>query len=168
MNNQSRSLFDLEGVVVPRFIPRRPVSFAGRKRRRRRPQISETPATAYSFDTGSPIRCEHTLPERPVERVGVTPEREVEPLPVQSQAYDLHVEAFDEPDEDTGISIPWNNDEEDVAAVSVQRSIPSTSEGGAESVWPIDYDQNGLTDFLVLNGARGEAPVQLIAFFPAS
>ena len=47
-------------------------------------------------------------------------------------------------------------------------SIPSTSEGGAESVWPIDYDQNGLTDFLVLNGARGEAPVQLIAFFPAS
>jgi hypothetical protein len=47
-------------------------------------------------------------------------------------------------------------------------SIPSTSKGGAESVWPIDYDQNGLTDFLVLNGARGEAPVQLIAFFPAS
>jgi hypothetical protein len=44
-------------------------------------------------------------------------------------------------------------------------SIPSTSKGGAESVWPIDYDQNGLTDFLVLNGARGEAPVQLIAFF---
>jgi hypothetical protein len=46
-------------------------------------------------------------------------------------------------------------------------AIPSTSEGGAESVWPIDYDQNGLTDFLVLNGARGEAPAQLIAFFPA-
>ena len=45
-------------------------------------------------------------------------------------------------------------------------SIPSTSEGGAESVWPIDYDQNGLTDFLVLNGGSGgEGPVQLIAFF---
>jgi hypothetical protein len=48
-------------------------------------------------------------------------------------------------------------------------SIPSTSEGGAESVWPIDYDQNGLTDFLVLNGGTGgDGPVQLIAFFPAS
>jgi hypothetical protein len=47
-------------------------------------------------------------------------------------------------------------------------SIPSTSEGKAESVWPIDYDQNGLTDFLVLNGGTGGGgPVQLIAFFPA-
>jgi hypothetical protein len=46
-------------------------------------------------------------------------------------------------------------------------SIPSTSQGEAESVWPIDYDRNGLTDFLVLNGGvtlRG-GPVQLIAFF---
>ncbi|MGH3148524.1 MAG: FG-GAP repeat domain-containing protein, partial [Rubrobacter sp.] len=45
-------------------------------------------------------------------------------------------------------------------------SVPSTSEGEAESVWPIDYDENGLTDFLVLNGlnARG-GPVQLIAFY---
>jgi hypothetical protein len=48
-------------------------------------------------------------------------------------------------------------------------SIPSTSEGRAESVWPIDYDQNGLTDFLVLNGGTGGGgPVQLIAFFGAS
>ena len=47
-------------------------------------------------------------------------------------------------------------------------SIPSTSEGGAESVWPIDHDQNGLSDFLVLNGAKGKGPVQLIAFFPAT
>jgi hypothetical protein len=48
-------------------------------------------------------------------------------------------------------------------------SIPSTSEGRAESVWPIDYDQNGLTDFLVLNGSGTgtEGPVQLIAFFGA-
>jgi hypothetical protein len=45
-------------------------------------------------------------------------------------------------------------------------SIPSKSRGMAESVWPIDYDQNGLTDFLVLNGAQGGGgPVQLIAFF---
>ena len=50
-----------------------------------------------------------------------------------------------------------------------RRGIPSNSEGAAESVWPIDHDQNGLTDFLVLNGARtskrSERPVQLIAFF---
>jgi hypothetical protein len=48
-------------------------------------------------------------------------------------------------------------------------SIPSTNQGAAESVWPIDYDSNGLTDFLVLNGEEDTAgPVQLIAFFPAS
>jgi hypothetical protein len=48
-------------------------------------------------------------------------------------------------------------------------SIPSASQGVAESVWPIDYDSNGLTDFLVLNGEEDTArPVQLIAFFPDS
>jgi hypothetical protein len=50
-----------------------------------------------------------------------------------------------------------------------RREIPSTREGKAESVWPIDYDGNGLTDFLVLNGQGSKAtsggPVQLIAFF---
>ena len=49
-----------------------------------------------------------------------------------------------------------------------QMSVPSTTEGDAESVWPIDYDENGLTDFLVLNGNGRPGPVQLIAFFPAS
>jgi hypothetical protein len=51
-------------------------------------------------------------------------------------------------------------------------SIPSTSEGRAESVWPIDYDNNGLADFLVLNGeglsSNSLGPVQLIAFFPST
>jgi hypothetical protein len=48
-------------------------------------------------------------------------------------------------------------------------SIPSTDRGKAESVWPIDYDGNGQTDFLALNGSgQAEGPVQLIAFFPAS
>jgi FG-GAP-like repeat len=47
-------------------------------------------------------------------------------------------------------------------------SIPSTSQGNAEFVTPIDYDGNGLTDFLVLNGQKTGGPVQLIAFFPAS
>jgi hypothetical protein len=47
-------------------------------------------------------------------------------------------------------------------------SIPSTDQGMAEAVVPIDHDGNGLTDFLALNGnGRAEGPVQLIAFFPA-
>jgi Bacterial Ig-like domain len=48
-------------------------------------------------------------------------------------------------------------------------SIPSTSQGEADSVEPLDYDGNGLTDFLVLNGGGevgdGPGPVELIAFF---
>jgi len=49
-------------------------------------------------------------------------------------------------------------------------SIPTTSKGVPDSVVPFDYDGNGLTDFLVLNGHRPDAesspgPVQLIAFF---
>ena len=47
-------------------------------------------------------------------------------------------------------------------------SIPSTNQGMAEAVVPIDHDGNGLTDFLALNGnGRAEGPVQLIAFYPA-
>ena len=52
---------------------------------------------------------------------------------------------------------------------SQMSSIPSTSQGLADFVAPIDYDGNGLTDFLVLNGRQARAgPVQLIAFFPTS
>jgi hypothetical protein len=40
--------------------------------------------------------------------------------------------------------------------------------GDAEAVTPIDYDRNGLTDFLVQNGnATKGGSIQLIAFFPA-
>jgi hypothetical protein len=55
--------------------------------------------------------------------------------------------------------------------LSRMSSVPSTRRGEAESVWPIDYDRNGLTDFLVLNGADSRSnlgPVQLIAFFRTS
>ncbi len=52
---------------------------------------------------------------------------------------------------------------------SLMSSIPSTSQGAAESVWPIDHDGNGLIDFLVLNGnGTAHGPVQLVAFFPVS
>jgi hypothetical protein len=52
---------------------------------------------------------------------------------------------------------------------SQMSSIPSTSQGQADFVAPIDYDGNGLTDFLVLNGGKtNPGPVQLIAFFPIS
>jgi VCBS repeat protein len=48
-----------------------------------------------------------------------------------------------------------------------ETSIPQTDQGQADDVTPIDYDRNGLTDFIVLNGARSKGPIQLIAFFPA-
>ena len=39
-------------------------------------------------------------------------------------------------------------------------SIPSTSQGTPDSVAPIDYDENGLTDFLVLNGEEKTSPAR--------
>jgi hypothetical protein len=62
----------------------------------------------------------------------------------------------------------------DGSSFTLMSSIPSTSQGVADSVWPIDYDGNGLTDFLVLNGGGVNfsgpgpveaGPVELIAFF---
>jgi hypothetical protein len=51
------------------------------------------------------------------------------------------------------------------ASFTQMSSIPSTSQGVADFVAPIDHDGNGLTDFLVLNGAQETpGPVQLIAF----
>ncbi len=46
--------------------------------------------------------------------------------------------------------------------------IPQATFGTGDAVWPIDYDNNGLTDFAVANGAYGgnAGPVELIAFFP--
>jgi hypothetical protein len=54
----------------------------------------------------------------------------------------------------------------DGASFTRMSSIPSTSQGTADFVAPIDYDGNGLTDFLVLNGGEGgpAGPVELIAF----
>ena len=43
-------------------------------------------------------------------------------------------------------------------------AIPSTSAGSADAVVPLDWDGNGLTDFLVLNGETKGGPVQLISF----
>jgi FG-GAP-like repeat len=47
-------------------------------------------------------------------------------------------------------------------------AVPRALDGSAESVTALDYDHNGLTDFLVLNGkgALYPGPVQLLAFFP--
>jgi FG-GAP-like repeat len=54
--------------------------------------------------------------------------------------------------------------EGDGSSFTRMSSIPSTSQGVADSVWPIDYDGNGLTDFLVLNGGgvnfSGPGPVE--------
>jgi hypothetical protein len=55
------------------------------------------------------------------------------------------------------------------SSFSLMWSIPSTSQGEAESVRPIDHDGNGLTDSLVLNGNQtAVCPVQLISLYPAS
>jgi hypothetical protein len=49
-----------------------------------------------------------------------------------------------------------------------QMAIPETAAGCGDDVFPIDFDKNGLTDFIVLNGCSATpGPVQLIAFFPA-
>lgn len=47
-------------------------------------------------------------------------------------------------------------------------ALPAVRSGAAESVTALDHDRNGLTDFLVLNGARSSkvGPTQLIALFP--
>jgi hypothetical protein len=49
-----------------------------------------------------------------------------------------------------------------------EMDVPSTTKGVADAVTAIDYDDNGLTDFIVQNGGSDkEGPIQLIAFFPA-
>jgi hypothetical protein len=44
--------------------------------------------------------------------------------------------------------------------------IPQTTKGSADDVIALDYDRNGHTDFVVLNGRRKAGPVQLLASFP--
>ena len=44
--------------------------------------------------------------------------------------------------------------------------MPTTSRGSADDVIALDYDRNGLMDFVVLNGRVGKGPVQLLASFP--
>jgi hypothetical protein len=46
--------------------------------------------------------------------------------------------------------------------------IPETTVGKGDRVYPIDFDRNGLMDFLVLNGADTDGPLQLISFFAAA
>ena len=46
-------------------------------------------------------------------------------------------------------------------------AIPQTRQGSADDAIALDYDLNGLTDFVVLNGRRKAGPVQLLAAFPA-
>ena len=43
--------------------------------------------------------------------------------------------------------------------------IPQVSAGAGDDAYAIDYDGNGLDDFLVLNGHNLRGPTQLIAFY---
>jgi hypothetical protein len=45
-------------------------------------------------------------------------------------------------------------------------AIPQARSGDADDAIAIDHDDNGLTDFLVLNGRARAGPIQLIAFYP--
>jgi hypothetical protein len=47
-------------------------------------------------------------------------------------------------------------------------AIPQTRRGSADDVIALDYDGNGLTDFVVLNGRKKAGPVQLLASFPVA
>jgi hypothetical protein len=45
--------------------------------------------------------------------------------------------------------------------------IPQVADGFGSAVYPIDFEDNGLTDFLVLNGnEKAPGPLELISFFP--
>lgn len=67
---------------------------------------------------------------------------------------------------------PFNHDLRDLMLVNRRRGrrfvpvhIPQTTRGIGEAVEAIDYDRNGLTDFIVENGHRDAAgPIRLIAF----
>jgi hypothetical protein len=76
---------------------------------------------------------------------------------------DIYV-ARDNIDGTTGADLMLLND--GTGSNFVQMDIPQASSGRSDGVYAMDYDGNGLTDFLVVNGggsARG--PLQLIAFF---
>jgi hypothetical protein len=44
--------------------------------------------------------------------------------------------------------------------------IPQVSVGSGDDAIALDYDRNGLMDFVVLNGRYGSGPVQLLAAYP--
>lgn len=46
--------------------------------------------------------------------------------------------------------------------------IPQVGHGTADDVLALDYDKNGLTDFLTFNGISGPGPLKLTAFFPSA
>lgn len=45
-------------------------------------------------------------------------------------------------------------------------AIPQVSTGAADDVFTLDWDKNGLADFVVLNGRGPKGPVKLLASFP--
>ena len=63
-----------------------------------------------------------------------------------------------------GFHLMLVNDGDGTSFTNVQ--IPQPGSGTADDVVAIDYDKNGLTDFLTTNGFTGQGPVRLTAFFP--
>jgi hypothetical protein len=48
-----------------------------------------------------------------------------------------------------------------------QMAIPEPGQGSADEVLPIDWDHNGRTDFVTINGWSKQGSDQLIAFYPS-
>ena len=44
--------------------------------------------------------------------------------------------------------------------------IPTTTKGAPDDVFALDYDKNGYSDFVILNGGGTQGPVKLLASFP--
>lgn len=58
------------------------------------------------------------------------------------------------------------NDGDGTSFLQMDISGTEASDGSGSRAYALDYDGNGLTDFLVFNGANSGGPIQLIAFFP--
>jgi hypothetical protein len=135
MKNRIVSLFELEELVAPRKNgnghgsrpktrkpPRKacapsPTTEAAKTGTATPTVSATTPAIAKSFDTGAPIRCDHSVAYPPVETVQV---RTDQPTAVaHAQALDVHVEAFE--GEDTDVEEPTvriSSDEETSQSLS--------------------------------------------------
>ena len=97
--------------------------------------LGKTLTVAKSFDAGAPIRCQHDVAYPPVQSVQV-PETQADDAPrASSLGMEIHVEAFDEPDDASGdLRLPLTTDEDDDLPLG----------GFPELVFSVDQNQAAL------------------------